>query len=91
MIFLQTERREVRNFSVVRENSEAAKQKAAEEKVTARMKIDKDIYFITSEDFLGSEHIATADGTHPTDLGFTYMLQSITPKVKKILKKYGIK
>ena len=91
MIFLQTERREVRNFSVVRENSEAAKQKAAEEKVTARMKIDKDIYFITSEDFLGSEHIATADGTHPTDLGFTYMLQTITPKVKKILKKYGIK
>lgn len=40
---------------------------------------------------IGKDHIATADGTHPTDLGFTYMLQTISPKLKKILKKYGIK
>ena len=40
---------------------------------------------------IGKDHIATADGTHPTDLGFTYMLQTISPKIKKILKKYGIK
>ena len=91
MIFLQTERRETRNFNVKREASEAAKQKAAEEVVKARMKKDKNIYFIDSEGFLGKDHIATADGTHPTDLGFTYMLQTISPKLKKILKKYGIK
>lgn len=88
MIFLQTERRETRNFNMKRESSEAAKQEAAKTVVTRRMKTDKHIYFITSEDFLGTEHIATADGTHPTDLGFTYMLESITPKIKKILKKY---
>ena len=70
---------------------EAAKQRAAEEVVRKRMKTDKHIYFISSEDFLGSEHIATTDGTHPTDLGFTYMLESITPKIKKIFKKYKIK
>ena len=52
---------------------------------------DKHIYFIDSEGFLGDEHIATADGTHPTDLGFTYMLEAISPKIKKILKKYGIR
>ena len=91
MIFLQTERREVRNFSLKREETEAAKQKAAAEVVTARMKTDKHIYFIDSEGFLGDEHIATADGTHPTDLGFTYMLEVISPKIKKILKKYGIR
>ena len=91
MIFLQTERREVRNFSLKREETEAAKQKAAAEVVTARMKTDKHIYFIDSEGFLGDEHIATADGTHPTDLGFTYMLEAISPKIKKILKKYGIR
>ena len=91
MIFLQTERREIRNFNTKREASEAAKQKAAEEVVSERMKKDKNMYFIDSEGFLGDEHIATADGTHPTDLGFTYMLQKITPKIKKILKKYGIK
>ena len=91
MIFLQTERREIRNFNTKRDALEAAKQKAAEEVVMRRMKSDKHMYFITSEDFLGDEHIATADGTHPTDLGFSYMLESITPKIKKIFKKYRIK
>ena len=91
MIFLQTERREVRNFSLKREETEAAKQKAAKEVIAARMKTDKHVYFIDSEGFLGDEHIATADGTHPTDLGFTYMLEVISPKIKKILKKYGIR
>lgn len=91
MIFLQTERRETRNFNTKREVSEAAKQEAAETVVKRRMKTDKNIYFLPSDDFLGKEHIATADGTHPTDLGFTYMLDSITPKIKKIFKKYKIK
>ena len=91
MIFLQTERRETRNFNLKREASEAAKQKAAAEVVAARMKTDKNMYFIDSEGFLGGDHIATADGTHPTDLGFTRMLEVISPKLKKILKKYGIR
>ena len=73
------------------EAREAAKQKAAEDQIRERMKTDRHMYFITSEDFLGHEHIATADGSHPTDLGFTYMLESISPKILKILKKYGIK
>lgn len=88
MIFLQTERRETRNFNTDREKFEADKQKAAEEMVRARMKKDKNIYFITSEDFLGHDHEATVDGSHPTDLGFTRMLDSIMPRVKKILNKY---
>jgi hypothetical protein len=89
MIFLQTERRETRNFSTSREAMEAAKQAAAAEMVTARMKTDKNMYFINSEGFLGDKHIGTVDGTHPNDLGFTHMLEVITPKIKKILKKYG--
>lgn len=91
LIFMQTERRETRNFSTRREAFEAAKQKAAEEKVRALMKRDRNVYFITSEDFLGDDHIATADGTHPTDLGFTRMLDSISPKILRILRKYGIR
>ena len=91
LIFLQTERRETRNFNMAMEAREAAKQKAAEDQIRERMKTDRHMYFITSEDFLGHEHIATADGSHPTDLGFTYMLESISPKILKILKKYGIR
>ena len=91
LIFMQTERRESRNFDTWREDFEATKQAAAEEEIRERMKTDKHIYFLPSDDFLGDEHIATSDGSHPTDLGFTYMLESISPKILKILRKYGIK
>ena len=91
MIFLQTERRETRNFNMKRDASEAAKQEAAETVVKRRMKSDKHMYFIPSDDFLGDEHIATVDGTHPNDLGFSYMLESITPKILKIFRKYKIR
>ena len=91
LIFMQTERRESRNFDTWREDFEARKQAAAVEEIKERMKSDKHIYFIPSDDFLGHEHIATSDGSHPTDLGFTYMLESISPKILKILRKYGIR
>ena len=91
LIFMQTERRESRNFDTWREDFEATKQAAAEEEIRERMKTDKHIYFLPSDDFLGDEHIATSDGSHPTDLGFTYMLESISPKILKIFRKYGIK
>ena len=91
LIFMQTERRESRNFDTWREDFEAKKQAAAEEEIRERMKTDKHLYFLPSDDFLGHEHIATSDGSHPTDLGFTYMLESIQPKILKILRKYGIK
>ena len=91
LIFMQTERRESRNFDTWREDFEAKKQAAAEEEIRERMKTDKHIYFLPSDDFLGDEHIATSDGSHPTDLGFTYMLESISPKILKIFRKYGIK
>lgn len=90
LIFLQTERQELRNFSVLEEKNESAKQDAARTLVTERMKTDKHIYFIDSKDFLGDEHIATVDGTHPTDLGFTYMLDSMSPEILSILSRYGI-
>lgn len=91
LIFMQTERRESRNFDTWREDFESRKQAAAEEEIRERMKTDKHIYFLPSDDFLGDGHIATSDGSHPTDLGFTYMLESISPKILKILRKYGIR
>ena len=91
LIFMQTERRESRNFDTWREDFETKKQAAAVEEIKERMKIDKHIYFIPSDDFLGHDHLGTSDGSHPTDLGFTRMLDSISPKILKILSKYGIK
>lgn len=91
LIFMQTERRESRNFDTWREDFETKKQAAAVEEIKERMKTDKHIYFIPSDEFLGHDHLATSDGSHPTDLGFTRMLDAISPKIIKILRKYGIR
>ncbi|WP_295935398.1 SGNH/GDSL hydrolase family protein [uncultured Alistipes sp.] len=90
MIFLQTIRRETRNFSTRIEKIEYDKQAAAEAKIRERMKSDKHIYFVDPGELLGDDHIATVDGTHPTDLGFTRMLERIEPQVRQILRAYDI-
>lgn len=91
LIFTQTIRRDTRNFNLKTEDFEARKQAAAERVVRERMKRDKHIYFLDSEGWLEDDHLATADGTHPTDLGFMRMMEHMEPAIKKILKKYGIK
>lgn len=88
LIFVQTIRREKRNFNEAADAFEAAKQKAGEEEVRARMKTDKNIYFIPSDGFLGDDSLGTADGTHPTDVGFSRILEKMSPKLNKILKKH---
>lgn len=85
LVFLQTERRETRNFMTDYEAKEAAKQRAAEEVVRKRMESDPYVYFVDSADFLGHDHIATVDGVHPTDVGFTRMLSVISPVIRSIL------
>ena len=90
LIFLQTERRETRNFNTRSEEIESVKQEAAEDVVRERMKTDKHIYFIDSEGFLGDDHIGTVDGSHPNDIGFSRMLDCITSPVLEILGTYGI-
>lgn len=50
---------------------------------------DKNVYFIDGESFFGNEErsICTAEGCHPTDLGFMRMAQSVYPVLKSILEK----
>lgn len=85
-MFLQTERRETRNFNCRIEETEAAKQYAEEEVVHRHMKKDKNIYFVDSSGFLGNDHIGTVDGTHPNDIGFLRMLKCISKKILRIVK-----
>ncbi len=91
LIFTQTIRRDTRNFNLKTEDFESRKQAAAEKAVRERMKRDKHIYFLDSEGWLKDDHLATSDGTHPTDLGFMRMIENMEPAIMKILKKYGIK
>lgn len=91
LIFLQTIRRETRNFSTRIEKFESDKMAAAEARIRERMKTDRNIYFVDPGNLLGGDHIATTDGIHPSDLGFTRMLERIEPPIRKLLKKYGIR
>lgn len=91
LIFTQTIRRDTRNYNSKTEDFEARKQAMAEKKVRERMKRDKHIYFLDSEGWVGYDHLGTADGTHPTDLGFMRMVEGMEPELMKILKRYGIK
>ena len=90
LIFLQTIRREGRNFSQSIEKFESDKIKAAREVVQKRMKTDPDVYFIDPGTWTGTDHMASQDGTHPTDLGFYRMTEIMRPEILRILKLYGI-
>ena len=91
LIFTQTIRRDTRNYNSKTEDFESRKQAMAEKKVRERMQRDENIYFLDSEGWIGYDHLGTADGTHPTDLGFMRMVEHMEPQIVNILKKYGIK
>lgn len=92
IIFIQTIRRETVNFDTKKEDLETAKMKAAREEI-AKLKDEgiNDFFFIDEDEFIGSDHEATVDGTHPSDLGFERMILKIEPRILKILKKYNIR
>ncbi|WP_256010163.1 SGNH/GDSL hydrolase family protein [Desertivirga xinjiangensis] len=51
----------------------------------------KDLYFITSENMLGTDHEGTVDGVHPSDLGYDRMVRYLQPLITEVLSKYDIK
>ena len=91
LIFIQTEVRETTNFNERLRKFEEEKRAAAEEGVKALMKKDKNIYFIDSKGMIGTNHLGTVDGSHPSDEGFMHMAEYLEPKVAKILRRYGIR
>ena len=91
MIFLQTIKRDIGYFDLgARERND--KQRAAAEKwMKGLCKEYKNVYFINPGIILGDNHEGTVDGTHLNDLGVQCTIDYLLPKLKKILKKYGIK
>ena len=90
LIFLQTEVRESGNFDLKKHAFEADKREAARKGMEKLLERDENIYFIDPGMDLGDDHEATVDGVHPTDLGFERMLDALTPRIARILRKYGI-
>ncbi len=90
LIFLQTEWREKRRFNTKIDSLEAEKQRVAYQKVMSRRKSDKNIWFVDSKGYLGNDGLGTADGVHPTDLGFTRWVDKMYPQLKKIFRHYSL-
>lgn len=45
----------------------------------------KDLYYISAENLMGTDHDATVDGTHLTDLGFMRISETIGKQLKQIM------
>lgn len=91
LIFIQTEVRETGNFNLRARRFEEEKRAAAEAGVKRLMKTDRNIYFIDSKGMIGTDHLGTVDGSHPSDQGFMYMTRHLEPQLRKIFRKYGIR
>ncbi len=91
LVFLQTFYRESSNFNLKNRKFEEDKQAAGAEELRNIMKTDKNIYFLDPGLYIGDDHEATADGTHPSDLGYQRAVDNIEPHIREIIKKYGIK
>lgn len=91
LIFIQTEVRETGNFNLRARRFEEEKRAAAEAGVKRLMKTDRNIYFIDSKGMIGTDHLGTVDGSHPSDQGFMHMTRHLEPQLRKIFRKYGIR
>ena len=90
LIFMQTERRESRNFDLRRDRREQDKQDMAAKLMKEACKKYPDVYFI-HPNATADDNNASVDATHPDNYGYNLWARSIEKPVKKILKKYGIK
>ena len=92
IIVIQTIVRESTNFNLKISKYEQDKRTEARIALTKLMDAgDPNLYFIDEKDFIGDDHDGTADGVHPSDLGFDRMLEIIEPRVISILNRYGVR
>lgn len=90
LIFVQTIHRENSNFSTSIEERENLKQQAARSMMTKAVKQFNDVYFIDDNSLTGTDNITSADGTHPSDLGYWRWAENLTRQLRPILARYGI-
>ena len=91
LIFLQTIKRDIGIFSLSSRKRNDDQRAAAAEIMPKVCKDFKNVYFLDPGLIVGDDAQGTVDGTHLNDLGVYRTAQYLTPKLKKILKKHGVK
>ena len=91
IIFLNTIYREHRNFRPAYNKREQTRIDCVK-RVLAEVENEFDnIYFVDIPNQTGTDHITSADGTHPYSYGYHRWAQAIEKPILKILKKHKIK
>jgi lysophospholipase L1-like esterase len=91
IIFLNTIYRESRNFSVASEKKEQTRIEFVEKILAQITKEYKNVYFVNVPNQTGTDHVTSADGTHPYSYGYHRWAQAIEKPIMKILKKHKIR
>ena len=91
IIFINTIYRESRNFSPSYEKREQDRIDFVEQILAKVTKEYKSVYFVNVPNQTGTDHITSADGTHPYSYGYHRWAQAIEKPILKILKKHKIK
>ena len=91
IIFLNTIYREHRNFQPKYEKREQTRIDYVEELMASIVKEYKGVYFVNVPNQTGTDHVTSADGTHPYSYGYHRWAQAIEKPIMKILKKHKIK
>ena len=90
-IFLQTHMREDTLFDEKWRNANLERRATVRELMPQMEKKYKNVIFLDGENITSNDYDGTIDGAHPSDLGFDKFIKTYLPRVKKILKKQGIK
>ncbi len=88
LIFLQTIRREKRNFSDSYDAKEHAKRENAEKLMTEMVAKYPNVYWVNTTNATSERHEATSDGTHPDSYGYTLWMESVKDPIMEILHRY---
>mgnify|MGYP001774391059 FL=1 len=90
-IFVQTIYRESGNFDLRSRKIEEDKRDMARRQMAEAMKRFDNVYFVDKADLTGTDHVTSADGTHPSDLGYWRWAQNLQPELLKVFRKCGIR
>lgn len=91
LIFVQTIYRESGNFDLRSRKIEEDKRDMARRQMAEAMKRFDNVYFVDKADLTGTDHVTSADGTHPSDLGYWRWAQNLQPELLKVFRKCGIR
>ncbi len=91
VIFLRTIYRESRNFDTRSERRERERIEFVEALLNDIVKEYNDVYYVAVPDQTGTDHLTSADGTHPYSWGYKRWADAIQPEIVKILKKYNLR